>query len=116
MVLNALLLAAEQYDGSMTLICGYSDCAREGKAFQMPDWIYGLVTEGVAAEIASKLRCSAGTEPHALTVRGRMIRLVRFRKKVCDDCPLPTTGFPLHGLLHHGPGRRHLQVLRADVC
>lgn len=64
----------------MTWICGYPDGTPQGLAFQMPDWTYGLVTEADAAEIAADLRQSTGTEPHILTVRGRLIRLARTRK------------------------------------
>ena len=36
----------------MTWICGYRDGTPQGRAFQMPDWTYVLVTEVDAAEIA----------------------------------------------------------------
>ena len=64
----------------MTWICGYRDGTPQGRAFQMPDWTHGLVTEADTAEIAADIRQSTGTEPHILTVRGRLIRLGRARK------------------------------------
>ncbi|MFA5732172.1 MAG: hypothetical protein WCY91_07215 [Acidithiobacillus sp.] len=64
----------------MTWICGYRDGTPQGRAFQMPDWTHGWVTEADAAEIAAELRRSTGAEPHILTVRGRLIRLARTRK------------------------------------
>jgi len=64
----------------MTWTCGYPDGTHSGRAFQMPDWTHGLVTEADAAGIAADLRQSTGTEPHILTVRGRLIRLARTRK------------------------------------
>ena len=64
----------------MTWICGYRDGTPQGRAFQMPDWTHGLVTEVDAAWIAADLRRSTGTEPHILTVRGRLIRLARTRR------------------------------------
>ena len=64
----------------MTWICGYRDGTPQGRALQMPDWTYVLVTEADAAEIAAELRRSTDTEPHILTVRGRLICLARTRK------------------------------------
>lgn len=64
----------------MSWICGYQNGTAPGRAFQMPDWTYGLVTEADAAGIAADIRQSTGTEPHILTVRGRLIRLGRVRK------------------------------------
>ncbi|MBU2718382.1 hypothetical protein HF563_03065 [Acidithiobacillus ferridurans] len=64
----------------MTWICGYRDGTPQGRAFQMPDWSHGVVTEVDAVEIAAELRRSTGAEPHILTVRGRLIRLARTRK------------------------------------
>lgn len=64
----------------MSWICGYQNGTAAGRAFQMPDWTHGWVTEADAAEIAAEIRRSTGTEPHILTVRGHLIRLGRVRK------------------------------------
>lgn len=53
---------------------------RDGQAFTLPDWCWGLVGEADADEIAQRLRREAGREPAWQSVRGRLIQRAKARR------------------------------------
>ncbi len=65
----------------MTWHCGWRDGTPNGKCVLLPDEAAHLVTNDDAQRIRDRLKTESGKEPHTASMRSRLLKLARARRK-----------------------------------